>query len=237
MRQIIKVAQEEFGLEVVYSHTDSVFIKGGSNSETITKFKLRVAELLNLDDPDDLDEPKQYEKLLFASTNAYVAFYPNDPEPDPTGGVTAIKSDRPNITRSTFLKFIKLVRIGDKASAIQLIKDTIRDMKAGKILTKDLVIEKELHKELWEYDGSPLHVRIAKHLKLRKGDSVKYYHIGKDAKRSRLIEEQQQGAGIQAYLDPKNIYIDKYIADFCSDFEKWLIMLDVEDPKDVINSQ
>jgi DNA polymerase I len=175
-RQVIKKTIEiakELGLELIYGDTDSIFVK--YDEEKVNKLSRLVEERLGLEVKPD----KFYSRILFTEAKKRYAGLTKDGWLD-TVGLEVVRGDWAGIARKVQRKVLDIVlRERKPEKAIQYVRKSIEDLKAGKISYSDLVIWKTLTKKIDEYKVRAPHIEAAKilqgaGLELTIGDKVGY---------------------------------------------------------------
>jgi len=172
IQEVIKAAGE-IGLEVIYSDTDSIFVKHDA-SKTSLLLK-RVKDELNMEIRPD----KIYERILFTEAKKRYAGLLPDGTLDIVG-MEVVRGDWANVAKNVQEKVLELV-LKDKSPkrATEFVRRYIRDLREGKFELIDFIIWKTLTKPVEEYEVRAPHVEVAKRLlkegwELTLGDKVGY---------------------------------------------------------------
>ncbi|HLD48746.1 MAG TPA: DNA-directed DNA polymerase, partial [archaeon] len=169
-RQNIKKAismAEKYGFDVIYSDTDSLFVK--SSRKEAKKFLEKINESL----PGILELELQgiYKKGLFVARQLghYTAkkrYALLDEKGNMTiRGFEAVRRDWCPFARRLQHKVLFLVLKGREKEAVSRVKEAVKKIKSRKIEINDIAIKTQLGKPLEEYKVSAPHVAVAKKLK------------------------------------------------------------------------
>jgi DNA polymerase I len=172
IQKTIALAQKT-GLTIIYSDTDSVFVK--NEPEKIDKFAKEINELLGLEIKPD----KTYTRILFTEAKKrYCGLLPNG-ELDMVG-LEVVRGDWANVAKDLQEKILEVL-LKEKSSqkAVKLTREHIQNMRERKVPYKDFVIWKTLTKPLEEYKVKAPHVEAARLLEkegltLSFGDKIGY---------------------------------------------------------------
>ncbi|MCD6381647.1 MAG: ribonuclease H-like domain-containing protein [Candidatus Aenigmarchaeota archaeon] len=178
-RHFIKFAineAEKFGFKVIYSDTDSCFIKSGNDTKKKTK---EFLQYINKKLPGLLEVDFQgfYKRGIFISRGAapgtakkrYALL-------DENGnllirGLETVRRDWCNLAKEVQRKVLEFVLSdNDVEKAVKYVKNVIDDLKKHKVPLKELVIHEQLTKPIEEYKQIGPHVVAAKKLKQRGED-------------------------------------------------------------------
>lgn len=175
IKQTIKLAKE-LGLEVIYSDTDSVFVKYDKNK--VEKFIKAVKEKFGLEIKPD----KVYVRVFFTEAKKrYCGLLP-DGRIDVVG-LEAVRGDWAEIAKEVQEKILEIIlKEGSVDRAVEYVRKVIENLKSGKVPLEKIIIWKSLSKDLREYEVRAAHVTAAKRLleagyRLEVGDKVGYVII------------------------------------------------------------
>ena len=164
---------KKVGLEVVYSDTDSVFVK--NEPDKIGKVSSEVEKTLGLEiKPDEV-----YTRVLFTEAKKkYCGLLPNG-QLDIVG-LEVVRGDLAGCAKNVQEKVLEIT-LKEQApeKAAEFVREYISDLRGKKVPYKDLVIWKTLTKRVEEYEVKAPHVEAAKKLlkygyALSMGDKIGY---------------------------------------------------------------
>ncbi|RLF16076.1 MAG: DNA polymerase II [Thermoprotei archaeon] len=175
-RQTIMKANQlakEFGLNVIYSDTDSLFVKYVEGK--VEEFIKRVEEEVGI----ELKVDKLYSVLFFTeAAKKYAGLLP-DGTIDVVG-FEAVRGDWCELAQEVQTKVLELV-LKEKSvqAAVKYVQDVVSRLRRGEVPMKSLIIWKTLTKSFEEYEVEAAHVAAAKRLieagySLEVGDKVGY---------------------------------------------------------------
>ncbi|RLF11347.1 MAG: DNA polymerase II [Thermoprotei archaeon] len=175
-RQTIMKANQlakEYGLDVIYSDTDSLFVKyeEGKVEEFINRVEKEVEIELKVD--------KIYSVLFFTEAAKKYAGLLSDGTIDVVG-FEAVRGDWCSLAQEVQTRVLELV-LKEKSvqAAVRYVQDVVTKLRKGEVPLKELVIWKTLTKSFEEYEVEAAHVTAAKKLLeagygLEVGDKVGY---------------------------------------------------------------
>lgn len=178
-RQTILRANElarDYGLEVIYSDTDSLFVKYVEGK--VEEFTKKVEEEVGI----ELKVDKIYEVLFFTEAAKKYAGLLSDGRVDVVG-FEAVRGDWCGLAQEVQTKVLELVlRERSVQAAVKYVQDVVSRLRKGEVPLKDLIIWKTLTKSFEEYEVEAAHVVAAKKLmeagySLEVGDKVGYVII------------------------------------------------------------
>jgi DNA polymerase, archaea type len=232
IKKIIALAESNYGFEAVYSHTDSLFFRSKSliTEEKVEQFKAEVESKMGL----ELDKPVYYDEFLIHKINNYIGFKHNDPEPEIVG-FEGIKNHKPKIVQEAFTEFVYMLREEGKHNALTFLKEeAIERIKRKKGLDKNpekWKVSVVLKKTPGNYKNKgDLKNRLGKHLGLQGNskDIMSYYEIGKYHNDDSDIKEMEANEGLDAWLNPANVSVPKYLHILYGSFKPLLKILEVD---------
>jgi DNA polymerase I len=164
---------KKVGLEVVYSDTDSVFVKNEPNK--IQKISAEVEKSLGLEiKPDEI-----YTRILFTEAKKkYCGLLP-DGRLDIVG-LEVVRGDWAACAKNMQERVLEIIlKKQMPQEAAQFVKAYISDLRGKKVPYKDLIIWKTLTKRVEEYEVRAPHVEAARRLlkegyELSMGDKIGY---------------------------------------------------------------
>jgi len=146
---------KEKGFTVVYGDTDSIFVKGKGDvnsliNEISTKFSLEIK----------ID--KVYKRVFFTENKKRYAGLTEDGKIDIVG-FEAVRGDWCDLAKQVQTQVINLIlKSGKVDDAIKYVKSVIFDLRRYNFRIEDLIIWKSIDKNLEEYDVTAPHVVAAK---------------------------------------------------------------------------
>ena len=172
------------------------------------EFESIYQSLITLPARDGTEAKKRYFGLVYYKDGDDLR---NDPELC-IKGISAKRSDTPNLLRSFQKDIFKMVLLGREDEAKTLVKQMYFDITNNKYTPEELAIPKGMSKAIDEYDGTlPIHIRGAKYFNNYCGgnikrDKIKYIYV-------------------QPSIHPKGApqtnvisFVDKFPSDFKPDF-------------------
>lgn len=162
IKQAIKRA-EEMGLEVLYSDTDSLFIRADMQT---TKRASEFADAISEDLPLELDVENHYKVIFFTEKKKRYAGLTADGEII-IKGLEVRRGDWCALAKETQARVVEVIlRERDPAKAARLVQSIVQQVKDGKAPLEKLVIYKTLTKKISNYESVQAHVRAAKRAKI-----------------------------------------------------------------------
>lgn len=163
----------KIGLEVVYSDTDSIFIK--HDAKKIVELTEKTEKIFGLEMKPD----KVYVRVLFTEAKKrYCGLLPNG-QLDIVG-LEVVRGDWADVARRSQEKVLEiLLKEKSPKKAVQFVQQYITNLRAKKVPYRDLIIWKTLTKPVEKYAVKAPHVEAAKMLKeegweVSSGDKVGY---------------------------------------------------------------
>lgn len=164
---------KKIGLDVVYSDTDSVFIK--YEPQKVKKLSSEIGETLGLEIKPD----KIYDRVLFTEAKKrYCGLLP-DGRLDIVG-LEVVRGDWAAVAKNVQEKVLEtILKEQSPEKAVELVRSYISDLRRKKVPYKDLVIWKTLTKPVQKYAVNAPHVEAARILAkegwdLASGDKIGY---------------------------------------------------------------
>ncbi|OKY78207.1 MAG: DNA polymerase PolB3 [Candidatus Methanohalarchaeum thermophilum] len=165
IKEAIKKAENQ-GFKVIYGDTDSIFIKkDGIGENKIEKQSKDLAQSLNDELPLNIEIEDVYKTIFFTEKKKRYAGLNLDNEIY-IRGLEVRRGDWCKLAKKIQKKVIEII-LKDKNpdKAVNVIKDTINDLRNGEIPLEDLVIRKTLKKKISNYKSKQAHVRAAEKAK------------------------------------------------------------------------
>lgn len=194
---------EELGLPVLYSDTDSIFVK--MDEEKIKKLIDWISKDLGLEARID----KVYKRLLFTEAKKRYAGLTEDGNIEVVG-LEAVRGDWSEIAKEAQISILEaLLKTGAKDVALQRLLSYIKDLKNMNVPLKKLIIWKQITKPLDEYEANQPHVVVAKKL-ISEG-----WHISPSDKVGYIIKKGSgrlyEKAEVYFKVKPEDVDWDYYI--------------------------
>ncbi|KHO47493.1 MAG: DNA polymerase I [archaeon GW2011_AR5] len=213
-----KLVEENFPVEVVYGDTDSIFVKTKTTNldeareigENISKFITdRLPGYL------ELEFEKIYRTFLILTKKRYAGwkFEKTDDgwhDELQMRGIETVRRDWCPLVSELMLNVLNIVlKEGDLAKAIEVVKGTINDLKSGKIPMEKLTIIKGITKSIESYEGMLPHIELARKLSARNpqdppkvGDRLGFVIIKGDQMLSKRAEDPKYAEQNKIQIDP-----------------------------------
>jgi DNA polymerase I len=162
---------KEHGLEVIYSDTDSLFVK--YEKQKVEEFIKRAEEEIGI----ELKVDKVYDVLFFTEAAKKYAGLLSDGRVDVVG-FEAVRGDWCSLAQEVQTKVLELVlKERSVQAAVRYVQEVVSRLKRGEVPLRELVIWKTLTKGFEEYEVKAAHVAAAKKLmeagySLEVGDKV-----------------------------------------------------------------
>ena len=236
---ITKTIEEckSMGIEVIYSDTDSLFIKAPSQ-EQIDKVSAWTQEQLGIE--IEVDKINRYDALSQRKKNYFGVLQDGTVD---IKGLTGKKSQTPQFIKDSFEEILAVLsRVksqGDFEQARDEIKTRLKSdyqmLKNKEISMQDLAFNVMIGKEIASYkDTIPQHVRAARILKdsgkeIKAGDIISYVKTttGDGAKPSALARKDE--VDVEKYLDYMRSTFDQILGSLGYDFDEILGATKLED--------
>ena len=164
---------EDLGMKVVYSDTDSVFLKN---------YEGRLEKLVEWIEKDlglEAKLEKVFRRVIFTEAKKRYAGITEDDRIEIVG-LEAVRGDWSWIAREAQKATIEaLLRTGDPGEALRKAKDYVRMLKRGEVDLKKLIIWRQITRPLSEYSATQPHIIVARELvkegwRIQPGDKVGY---------------------------------------------------------------
>src|SRR3989338_1068813 len=213
-----KLVEENFPVGVVYGDTDSIFVKTKTTNldeareigENISKFITdRLPGYL------ELEFEKIYRTFLILTKKRYAGwkFEKTDDgwhDELQMRGIETVRRDWCPLVSELMLNVLNIVlKEGDLAKAIEVVKGTINDLKSGKIPMEKLTIIKGITKSIESYEGMLPHIELARKPSARNpqdppkvGDRLGFVIIKGDQMLSKRAEDPKYAEQNKIQIDP-----------------------------------
>jgi len=196
IQKTIKEA-EDFGFEVVYSDTDSLFVTGSGLEKTAPEF----LALINSKLPGimNLELEGLYKRGLFVTKKRYALIDKNGKIT--TKGLEVVRRDWAKIAKDTQQKVLRTVLEGRPEAAADIVKEVIIRLKSGRVPKDELVIYTQMIKGVGEYKQDAPHVAVAKKIikaggRVETGALIGFIvckGIGRISERSKSYDSTKEG--------------------------------------------
>lgn len=174
-REMIKKAIETAksqNFQVLYSDTDSIFIKHKDKGEKIQEKATDLANELTRELPLLLEVEDYFKTIFFTEKKKRYAGLKSNGEMY-IRGLEVRRGDWCKLAKQIQKKVIsEILNKKDPDLALKLVQETIKNIKEGKIPFDELIIRKTLKKKIKNYKSKQAHVRAAEKAK-RKGYKIK----------------------------------------------------------------
>ena len=170
IKKIIQMAQES-GLEIIYGDTDSIFVKKeGKSLKEIEEEAKRFVERVNEELPGiiELEFRGVYTRGIFVTrekgeSGAKKRYALLDISGNlEIRGFETVRRDWCKLAKETQRKVLEIVlKEKNPEKAIQFVKETIKQLREGKIEIEDLTIYEQITKPLSQYEQIGPHVKAA----------------------------------------------------------------------------
>ncbi|ABR56237.1 DNA polymerase Pol2 [Methanococcus aeolicus Nankai-3] len=230
IRKTIEEAENN-GFNVIYADTDGLYAildenkNKNTNKENILNKTIKFLNEINRELPEkmELEFEGYYKRGIFITKKRYALIDENNKII--VKGLEFVRRDWSNIAKKTQKKVLNtLLKEGDVETAKQIIKDTINDLKNlpqskigespggdKKINPKDLIIYKQLTKDISEYSTATPHIAVAKKMRdrgdrLKIGDVIGFVIVNGSSPISERATIPEQATNYDA-----NYYIDNQV--------------------------
>jgi len=164
---------EELGMTVIYSDTDSIFLKN---------YEGRLEKLLEWIERDlglEAKLEKIFKRIVFTEAKKRYAGITSDGRIEVVG-LEAIRGDWSGIAREAQRETVKtLLETGDLHQALMKAREYVRLLRRGEIDLRKLIIWRQITRPLSEYEATQPHIVVAKMMisegwRIQPGDKVGY---------------------------------------------------------------
>ena len=175
-REVINSAikkAEELGMQVIYSDTDSLFLKNYEGKlDELTKW---IEEDLGL----EAKLEKVFKRIIFTEAKKKYAGITSEGRVEIVG-LEAIRGDWSAVAREAQRETIEvLLKTGDPHRALEKAREHVRRLKRGEVELKKLIIWRQITRPLSEYAATQPHIVVARLMvdegwRIQPGDKVGY---------------------------------------------------------------
>ncbi|MEE8402056.1 MAG: DNA-directed DNA polymerase [Candidatus Hydrothermarchaeaceae archaeon] len=210
IQSVMKVAEEEFGFEVIYGDTDSLFVVSTGKKGKIPEFLEHVNKTL----PGilELEYEGFYKRGIFVTKKRYALI--SDDDKITIKGLEFVRRDWTPLARTTQKEVLEiLLKEASPEKAYEVVRKVIDNVKERKVSIDDVTLYTQLTKSIASYKNIEPHVVAAKKL-LKKGrDARPGMRIGYViVKGSKLISERAEPAEFASIEDyDPTYYIENQI--------------------------
>ncbi|WP_421078227.1 DNA-directed DNA polymerase [Methanothermococcus sp. Ax23] len=202
---------EKNGFKVIYADTDGLYsvLKKNTDKKTLLNKTYEFLNRINEKLPKDMELEFEgyYKRGIFITKKRYALIDENDKIT--IKGLEFVRRDWSNIAKKTQRDVLEtLLKEGDIEKAKSIIRDTITDLRNGKIDKKDLIIYTQLTKDINEYKTTAPHVEVAKKIlknggRLKVGDVIGYIIISgnKSISERATLPEDAKDYDTSYYID------------------------------------
>ncbi len=165
IKQVMRIAEEEFGLEVVYGDTDSLFVvippdKRGLAQEFLQKVNASMPGMI------ELEFEGFYRRGLFVTKKRYALL--SEDGKMVVKGLEFVRRDWAPIARETQREVLRiLLEEANPEKAAKLVRDVIQRIKERRVTLEDITIYTQLTKRIKSYKSMEPHVVAAQKLRER----------------------------------------------------------------------
>jgi DNA polymerase I len=162
IRRVMEVAEKEFGLEVVYGDTDSLFVLvPRGEREKAMAFLEEVNR--RLPGTIELEYEGYYRRGIFVTKKRYALI--DEKDRITVKGLEFVRRDWAAITKDTQEKVLMaLLKDASPEEAVKIVRRAIEDIRARRVSLEDLTIYTQLTKKISSYKNVGPHVEAAKKL-------------------------------------------------------------------------
>ncbi len=191
IKRVMKKAEEEYGFEVVYGDTDSLFIVVPKDKEDEA---LKFMDQTNTELPGTikLEYDGAYKRGIFVTKKRYAMI---DYKGNMTiKGLEFVRRDWAPITRNTQEKVLEaILKHGSTEMAVKIVKDTIQRLRNREVTLEDVTLSTQLTKRIESYKNKGPHVHAAMKLR-KKGEEVRAGNVIKYiiTKGGKMISERAE---------------------------------------------
>ena len=207
------IAEEVYGLKVIYGDTDSIFVTNTRNANVINKF---LAECSIVLEDIDIEVSKLYKRTIITKKKHYIGIHQDSSREPDIKGMEGIKSDRPLWINQLQKEFVEDLRY-DRDPTIKL-QNAYIEMEKGLVPSDLLAITTVLKKDPDAYSKNAYQRIVGNQLGAKEGDVIKYY----------------KSTSGRAHSNPELLSRAKYLDIMRSTFEEQLKILGNDFMKDVV---
>ena len=164
------IAEEVYGLKVIYGDTDSIFVTDTHKENDIKKF---LAECSIVLEDIDIEVSKIYRRTVITKKKHYIGIHQDSSKDPDIKGMEGIKSDRPTWINQLQKEFVDDLRYG-RNPTIKL-QNAYIEMEKGLVPSELLAITTVLKKDPDAYSKNAYQRTIGNQVGAKEGDTIKYY--------------------------------------------------------------
>ncbi len=222
IKQAIRMV-EEFGFQVIYSDTDSIFAKltesgiTDRREETLKKAK-EISERISKELPLELEIQDFFKAIFFTGKKKRYAALTDKGE-IVVRGLEVRRGDWCEVAREVQTEVIRLILVEkNPKKAMEYVKRIIQDVKEGEIPLDKLIIHKTITRKISGYETKQAHVIAAEralaspsHIVYEIGSKIPYVVIkgtGKTSDRAFPVDIIERSEGHEIYADGIKYLID-----------------------------
>jgi DNA polymerase I len=162
IQRVMEVAEDDFGLEVVYGDTDSLFIIVPQR-ERDRAFAFQEEVNKRLPGTIELEYEGYYRRGIFVTKKRYALI--DEKDKITVKGLEFVRRDWAPIARDTQEKVLMaLLKDASPEQAVKIVRKAIDDIRARRVSLEDLTIYTQLTKKISSYKNVGPHVEAAKKL-------------------------------------------------------------------------
>ena len=168
IQEVMSVAEEKFGFEVIYGDTDSLFIVAPGKKDKINEFLKHINDTL----PGilELEYEGFYKRGIFVTKKRYALIGEDDRIT--IKGLEFVRRDWTPLTRTTQREVLEvLLKEASPEKATEIVRKVIERVKKRDVSLADLTLYTQLTKSISSYKNIGPHVVVAKKL-IEKGRDV-----------------------------------------------------------------
>ncbi len=168
IQEVMSVAEEKFGFEVIYGDTDSLFIVAPGKKDKINEFLKHINDTL----PGTLELEYEgfYKRGIFVTKKRYALIGEDDKIT--IKGLEFVRRDWTPLTRTTQREVLEvLLKEASPEKATEIVRKVIERVKKREVSLADLTLYTQLTKSISSYKNIGPHVVVAKKL-IEKGRNV-----------------------------------------------------------------
>jgi len=164
---------EELGMKVIYSDTDSVFLKDHRGKLE------KLVEWIEKDLGLEAKLEKVFKRVIFTEAKKRYAGITEDEEIEIVG-LEAVRGDWSAIARQAQRETAEvLLRTGDPSLALRKAREYVQQLRSEEVELRKLIIWRQITRSLSEYSATQPHIVVARRLmnegwKIQPGDKVGY---------------------------------------------------------------
>ncbi len=165
IREVMRIAEERFGLEVVYGDTDSLFVVIPEHREGVVEEFLRCVNE-SMPGMIELEFEGFYRRALFVTKKRYALLTQSGKIV--VKGLEFVRRDWAPIARETQREVLRiLLEEGDVEKAVRFVREVVERIRRGEVSMEEITIYTQLTKSIESYRSMEPHVVAAKRLRDR----------------------------------------------------------------------